>query len=120
MVPRGDGHPHPRPVWGLWRDGRLLLSVGSPTVAAQLRADPTVTVHLGSGTDVVLVEGRVVGATRDPAALDQYVGKYERPYDVDEHGPLTEVAPERVLAWRAAGRDGRDGFAAAGRWDLSR
>lgn len=118
VVARAGGHPHPRPVWGLWHDERLHLSIGSPVLARQLRADPTVTVHLDSGTDVVVLEGRVVGHHADAAVVAAYVEKYDRPYDVAEFGPLTLVAPERVLAWRAAGRDGRDGFASAGRWEF--
>ncbi len=52
-----SGHPHPRPVWGIWADDSLLLSVGSAVLKRQLEAAPTVTVHLDSGTDVVIVEG---------------------------------------------------------------
>src|SRR5262245_12811101 len=54
---RSAGHPHPRPVWGVWTDERLLLSIGSPVLLHQVTADPVVTVHLESGTDVVVVEG---------------------------------------------------------------
>jgi hypothetical protein len=116
VVPRGRGAPHPRPVWGVWHDRRLLLSVGSQVVARQLHDDPTVTVHLESGTDVVIVEGRVDGQSVDAAAIEQYDSKYEWSYTIDEYGPLTVVAPSIVLAWRSAGWAGRDGFQSAGRW----
>ena len=118
VVARADGHPHPRPVWGLWREEHLHLSVGSPVLVRQLGDDPRVTVHLDSGTDVVVVEGRVVGRRADDPVVRAYVEKYERPYDVAEYGPLTVVAPERVLAWRSGGWAGRDGFTAVGRWDV--
>ena len=44
----GSGAPHPRPVWGLWIDHRLHLSIGSPVINRQLAAHaaPTVTAHL--------------------------------------------------------------------------
>lgn len=116
VVPRGPGHPHSRPVWGVWHADMLHLSVGSPVVARNLGVDPTVTVHLGSGTDVVIVEGVVAGSGGDAAVLRQYDEKYDWRYDVDEYGPLTAVAPVTVLAWHSAGWAGRDGFRASGRW----
>ena len=54
-----SGRAHPRPVWGVWQGDRLYLSVGTPATLQALMADPAVTVHLDSGTDVVIVEGRV-------------------------------------------------------------
>ena len=59
VVARSPGHPHPRPVWGLWDTGQLHLSIGSPSTLRALALDPTLTVHLDSGTDVVILEGRV-------------------------------------------------------------
>jgi hypothetical protein len=41
-------------------DQRLLLSIGTPSTLRALLADPRVTVHLDSGTDVVMIEGRAV------------------------------------------------------------
>ena len=60
----------------------------------------------------------MVGRRADDPVVRAYVEKYERPYDVAEYGPLTVVAPERVLAWRSGGWAGRDGFTAVGRWDV--
>ena len=57
LVARAPGHSHPRPVWGLWHGQRLHLSVGSPALRRAIGEDPSVTVHLDSGTDVVLLEG---------------------------------------------------------------
>jgi hypothetical protein len=119
VVPRGPAAPHPRPVWGVWQHQRLLLSVGSQVVGRQLRDDPTVTVHLESGTDVVIVEGRVDGQSVDGAAIEQYDAKYQWSYTIDEYGPLTVVAPSIVLAWRSGGWAGRDGFQSAGRWRVA-
>jgi Pyridoxamine 5'-phosphate oxidase len=122
VVPVGDGHPHPRPVWGVWLDNALQLSVGSPVVARQLAADPTVTVHLDSGTDVVVVEGNASLLPDDTAdrALEAYNAKYDWDYSVAEYGPLTTVSPTTVMAWRSAGWAGRDGFQQAGRWHIDR
>jgi hypothetical protein len=116
VVARSAGLPHPRPVWGVWVDERLHLSIGSPVVTRQLDADPRVTVHLDSGTDVVVVEGTVTGASAAAALVGAYDAKYEWRYDAEEYGPLTEVTPHAVLAWRAGGWAGRDGFEATARW----
>lgn len=116
VVARPDGHPHPRPVWGVWDDGSLHLSVGSPVVAHSLEAHPAVTVHLDSGTDVVIVEGRVTGRTDDADLLARYDRKYDWSYTVEEYGPLTTIAASTVTAWRSAGWAGRDGFQQASRW----
>jgi len=115
---RGDGAPHPRPVWGVWLDERLRLSIGSPVVRRLIAADPIVTVHLDSGTDVVVVEGEVTGADDTEATIESYEAKYEWAYDLAELGPLTVVRPKTVLSWRSAGWAGRAGFQAGGRWSF--
>lgn len=119
VVAPSPDHPHPRPVWGLWLDGVLLVSIGSPVLAREVGADSRVTVHLDSGTGVVIVEGR--GATvTDAATLDRFLpaynGKYDWNYTLDEYGPPTRIEPERVLAWRSGGWAGRDGFHQVGKW----
>ena len=106
VVPVGGRPPHPRPVWGVWADGRLHLSIGSPVVARLLGSDAGVTVHLDSGTDVVVVEGTCTGSSTDTAVIEQYDAKYEWRYHVAEYGPLTVVTPVTVLAWRSAGGSG--------------
>ena len=112
-----DGYPHPRPVWGVWHQDRLYLSIGTPAIRRQLTVDPRLTVHLDSGTDVVIVEGRAVPGTETaPDVLAAYDAKYDWSYDAAQYGPLTEVHPERVLAWRSAGPAGRDGFTESGLW----
>jgi hypothetical protein len=110
-----DQHPHPRPVWGVWIDEMLHLSIGSPKLAAAQPGAP-VAVHLDSGTDVVIVEGVVEARTSDAGVVAAYDSKYAWSYAVDDYGPLTSIRPLVVLAWRAAGKDGRDGFTATSRW----
>ena len=112
----GGRHPHPRPVWGVWADRWLHLSIGSPVVARLLERNPNVTVHLDSSTDVVIVEGTVVGFVDDVTVLRAYNDKYDWNYTIEEYGPLTRVAPSTALAWRSAGWAGRDGFQHTGRW----
>ncbi len=116
VVSQGAARPHPRPVWGVWTDNTLNLSIGSPTVTGDVEQHPLVSVHLDSGTDVVIVEGAVTGSTEDLDLLRSYDVKYDWDYAVDEYGPLTKVAPSKIMAWRSAGWAGRDGFQQTGRW----
>ena len=118
VVPRAERHPHPRPVWGTWSGNLLHLSVGSPQIVSDLRADPTVTVHLGGDVDVVVVEGVVGGEWTDADAVRPYDGKYDWKYASAEHGDLFVVRPVTVLAWRSTGFAGRDGFRETGRWSF--
>ncbi len=116
VVTNGDRRPHPRPVWGVWQDELLHLSIGSPVISRLLRRDTDVVVHLDSGVDVVVVEGSVAGPSDDALVLGVYDEKYDWSYTVDEYGPLTRIAPRVVMAWRSAGWAGRDGFQQASRW----
>jgi len=117
VVAGNQGHPHPRPVWGVWHQQRLHLSVGSPTLRRFIREDPAVTVHLDSGTDVVILEGVVApGLPTTPAVREAYDAKYDWQYDVPQFGDLVVVDPSKVLAWRTAGPAGRDSFQTTGCW----
>jgi len=117
VIPRSDGYPHPRPVWGVWLAEALHLSIGSPAIRSAMAADPRVTVHLESGTDVVVVEGRVIpAASTDPAVLAAYDTKYDWHYDEPAYGPISRLAPVTVMAWRTAGWAGRESFQQTGSW----
>jgi hypothetical protein len=109
-------HPHPRPVWGVWDDEVLALSLGSPRLRADLDERPEVTVHLPSDTDVVVIEGMVSGHSADRSWIERYASKYDWHYDAQRYGPLTLVSPRTVIAWRSEGWAGRDGFRQSGRW----
>lgn len=116
IVTPGSGHPHPRPVWGVWHRRRLFVSIGSPKLRGETVAAGPVTVHLGSVTDVVILEGVTAGASADRGVLDLYDAKYDWNYSVDEYGPFTVVEPMKVMAWQSAGWAGREGFQATGKW----
>ena len=111
--------PHPRPVWGVWTGEEVCVSVGSPPLRRAFAAGGAVTVHLDSGTDVVVVEGTVRPsvAPEDAArAVAAYDAKYDYSYDVGTYGPLACVDPATILAWRTAGWAGRDSFQSVGKW----
>jgi hypothetical protein len=119
VVAASSGMPHPRPVWGVLGDDDVLaLSIGTPMTLRRLALDPRVSVHLDSGVDVVIVEGRVRGAddATERAAIRAYDSKYDWSYDVEQYGRLTLLVPDVVVAWRSEGWAGRDGFAAGARY----
>lgn len=117
IIARTQGHPHPRPVWGVWSQQQLHLSIGSPTLLRAIREEPAVTIHLESGTDVVIVEGLVTPAAPTMRAVIQaYDQKYDWDYEVSQLGELTHLEPRKVLAWRTAGWAGRDSFQTSGCW----
>ena len=101
---RDDGRPHAAPVWGLWLDGAVVFSTDpSSAKAHNFRQRPEVVVHLESGDEVVIVEGRVEAF--DPAAMtvfcDLYEAKYAyRPTESQTADGVYAVRPRRVLAWR--------------------
>jgi len=101
------GTPAPRPVWGVWLDGRLLLTVGSPAHWRNVGENPRVAVTTGDAHDVVIVEGDAT-TEEDPAALAAMVAAYNPKYgwDFPETGPdiggVISVAPTKVLGWVTA------------------
>lgn len=112
----GADRPQTRPVWGVWRDERVLLSVGTPKVNAALEVGTPVVVHLGGDVDVVIVEGRMTGTSDDTAAVEAYNVKYAWDYRPAAYGDFIVIEPDRVIAWRSAGEAGREGFQETGKW----
>jgi hypothetical protein len=116
---RQDGAPHARPVHGIYADGRLLLSNGSWNHHHNLVANLHLTVHLESGTVVVIVEGRSGGYDQDglSAFLDVYNPKYGLHFE--DMLPPFVVMPETILAWDTIGPKGVGGFRAVGKWIIN-
>lgn len=67
-----DGHPHVTPVDGLWLDDRLYFG-GSPKTRRNrnLAANPAVSIHLNSSTDVIILHGDAQLQTPDHALAIQ-------------------------------------------------
>ena len=105
-----DGMPTPRPVWGVWLDDRLLLSVGSTSHWRGIETHPQVAVHLPDPLGVVIVAGRARKATGDEAffrrVVDRYNPKYSWGFEPTEPmvvDGVMEVLPSTVLAWTTVG-----------------
>lgn len=112
---RPDGTPHPRVMWGLWQDARLLLSppatqhthvLNSNRVAAQVQLNER----------IVIVEGTALEET-DSNAIDAFVADYSAKYDHELHRrPPVVVTPTKILSWTIRGEAARDGFGVGGVW----
>jgi pyridoxine/pyridoxamine 5'-phosphate oxidase len=100
---RADGRPHAMPVWGLWLGGAVVFSTDpDSTKARNFTARPEAVIHLESGDEVVVLEGRI--EAMDRALLPEFVRRYEKKYSFrpseSETAGVYQLRPERVLAWR--------------------
>lgn len=99
---RPNGQPHSRPVWGIWLDDAFYFSTGS-LATQNLATNPTITVHLESGSEVVIIEG-VAEPVSEAAFVEQVVSLYNQKYhwDVDPNdvpGPFYAVRPRVAFGW---------------------
>ena len=114
-----DGRPHAVPVWGSWLDD-VFYFVGVGRKIRNLRANPQAVVHLESGTEVVLIEGRFEEITQPSRELLQRVDEeFSRKYGSyrpSEHlkdqskssfppEGLFAVHPQLVIAWSGLASD---------------
>ena len=112
---RPDGTPHPRAMWGLWDDERLLLSPPATQHTHILSAD-RVAAHVRVDDRVVIVEGAAV-EERDDRAIDAFVAAYSAKYDHELHRrPPVVVTPTKIFSWTIRGEAARDGFGVGGAW----
>jgi Pyridoxamine 5'-phosphate oxidase len=99
-----DSRPHVAPVWGIWLDRAFYFST-DPTSrkGRNLAVRPNVAVHLESGDEAVMLEGRVeIGVDADllNRFLDAYEVKYALRPDLNAlNGAVYRVRPRVVLAW---------------------
>ncbi len=99
---RSDDTPHTRPVWGVWLDDAFYFSTGS-LAAKNLATQPAITVHLESGSEVVIIEG-VAEKVKDTTLVEQIVNLYNQKYkwNLDSHDlpdPFYVVRPQIAFGW---------------------
>jgi hypothetical protein len=119
-----DGRPHVRPVDGVWVEGALCFG-GSPETrwVRNLRERPLLTVHLGSGEEVVILEGtaELVTDPEDPLAVASTPAsraKYPQYFSGDTpltFSPFWAFRPAVAFAWSLEGFPRR-----ATRWTFER
>jgi hypothetical protein len=101
------GRAHAMPVWGVWMDDALWFGTDPASRKGRnLAANPELIVHLESGDDVVIVEGRAERLTDRESKVrlsPVYQAKYDVPIEPDnpDHG-LYVVRPRVVLTWQEA------------------
>ena len=102
---REDGRPHSAPVWGAWVDGVLYFGTDANSVKARnIRRDNRVVIHLDSGDETVILEGKLVEAQESAARLkrisERYVEKYILDPELEDSGdPIYRLIPQKVMAW---------------------
>lgn len=96
-----DGRPHAAPVWGLWQDGAVVFGTSPHSRKGQnLAHDPRVVVHLESGDEVVILEGRAEAAELDVPIADGYEAKYGfRPDPAAGSDGWYRLRPTEAYAW---------------------
>ena len=109
---RPDGRPHVVPRWGVWLDDAFWYDGSPETIHVKnLERNPTCVLHLESGMEVTILEGRsercdpIIGRLGERLAAE-YVRKYGPDYTPasdawsdDIAGGMRTIAPQRVLAW---------------------
>ena len=96
-----EGRPHARPVWSVFVDGAICFGGGPLTRwSRNLEANPYASVHLESGSRVVMAEGTVERIT-DPgdARLSAIDDAYEAKYEMRHGPPIWVLRPRVVIAW---------------------
>ena len=107
------------PIWGVWLDETFLFSTARRSRKGRnLRRRPQAVVHLESGDQTVILEGRV-REVHDPAILQRYATAYHAKYryrpEADARANVTYALVARVgFAWRE-----RDFPKSATRWRLA-
>lgn len=102
---KSDGAPHCVPIWGVWLDDVFYFGTDRASRKSRnLHRQPHVVVHLESGEDVVVMEGRaaeVASASLFKRIDRAYLKKYKLSM-TDAPGELVVfgVTPRVFLAWR--------------------
>ena len=107
---RPDGRPHAMPVWGVWLEDAFFFGSGRESAKSRnLAANPAAVVHLESGDETVIIEGRagpVLDKDLEQRVDAAYAPKYDWQPDPVEATPWFVVSPRRGYAWTERGYPG--------------
>jgi hypothetical protein len=106
-----SGRPHARPIDGVWVDGALCFGGSDQTRwVRNLVANPAISVHLASNTEVVILEGAaqlVVDPGHPLAAPSAAASREKYPQyfssDTPTFRPFWVLRPRVVYAWTLEG-----------------
>ena len=106
-----SGVPHTVPMWAAFVNETVYVSMGGRRANRNLASNPHVTVHLESGTEVVIVEGLAdPGAKIDSETYAAIEAQFQEKYDWKpsaEEGYYSAgdswkiVRPSKVIAWNS-------------------
>ncbi|MCA1702010.1 MAG: pyridoxamine 5'-phosphate oxidase family protein [Actinobacteria bacterium] len=100
------GAPHAVPVWGVWVDDGLYFSGGNDVRwVRNVRGNPQVAVHIGSGDEPVIVEGTVMLTEEQGDEAERVMDAYEFKYGFRHPPPFWRLTPRRAFAWTDLGKD---------------
>ncbi len=99
-----DARPHATPVWGVWVDGAFYFGTDrGARKARNLSNNPEMVVHLESGDDVVIIEGRaeeISDRSLFARMNDAYFAKYHmRQTDAPGDAVIYRLRPRVAFAW---------------------
>ena len=96
---RANGRPHVIPVWGVWTDDGFHFFTDTESLKARnIHREPRAAVHLESGDEVVILEGRFRPASVTQEVVQAYERKYEMSLGNVSEG-LFRLRPAKALAW---------------------
>lgn len=113
-----NGNPHVAPLWGVYLNENLYFGTAKRSQKFQnLLANPSFAVHLESGDETVIVEGKI-GIIEDKSIKAEIAKAYSQKYegynpspDFDPNTVIFRVLPEIVFAWTE-----KDFIKSATRW----
>lgn len=97
-----QGMPHAAPVWGIWHQGAFYFATGADSRKGKnLAANPHLVVHLESGDQTVIIEGKARRVRKEEPIFPQLDETYFAKYQVNLTGddPLYELLPAKAFAW---------------------
>ncbi len=101
---RPDGRPHVMPVWGVWLDEAFYFSTGRQSRKGRnLAANPEIVIHLESGDEVVIFEGRVE-EFHNGDFFERFAEVYEAKYagfrpKFEETNGYYQLIPRLAFGW---------------------
>lgn len=101
---RYDGRPHLTPVWFIWLDEKLYITIGRESQKyANLYGNQNIALSLPDTGNVIIIEGEahVAQSSAIDTLGDYFYHKYEWDFRYDDSADwqLIEITPHKIMAW---------------------